>query len=341
MKTFNRIFVTPLASFYKVNLYHELAKQMSICVIFVGSASDERPEDFSKVLQGIPYYLLNEGPFQTRSKLRSCIKLFKLLKHLKARQWVVGGWDLVEYWLIAFLNKKIQNAVVVESTYLPCSRPKSWLKKKFIKRMSVAYHSGSAQLALLERLGFKGKTYPTGGVGLVDWQSFSLLRLKALNFIFIGRFVPEKNLTLLMAAFKQCSTARLMLVGEGPLEPVLKACAPSNVRFSPYCQHDCLPKLLSQYDVLILPSQQEAWGIVVEEAQLCGLPVIVSSAVGCAAERVTQTGAGMVFENGSLESLAQAIATIQNPAIYQQLLKKVQGIKFDSIRDKQLTCYID
>ncbi|MAZ44480.1 MAG: glycosyl transferase [Legionellales bacterium] len=340
-KIFDKVFITHLPSFYKVNLYQNLSKKCSICVIFIGRGSSERPDDFSSVLNNIPHYFLNEGVFEKRNKLLSCLKLFKLLRKIQAKEWVVGGWDLPEFWLTVYLNKKQINAVVVESTYRAASRKNMWLKKQFIKRVNKAYASGNAQLELLDKVGFQGRSQKTGGVGIVDWHSISLFRRQATKFIYVGRFAPEKNLPLLMAAFKQCLNVQLTMVGDGPLGPALKATASDNVSFISYIPHQQLPKLLSQYDVLILPSHQEAWGIVVEEAQLCGLPVIVSSAVGCANERVQELGGGIIFKNGSLQSLVSAIVDIQDPFLYQSLLKKISTIQFEAIKEKQVLSYIE
>jgi glycosyltransferase involved in cell wall biosynthesis len=340
MKTFDRVFITHLPSFYKVNLYQQLAVKCDICVIFIAQGSSDRPDDFSAVLSNIPHYFLNDGVFEARNKLTSCIKLYRLIKRIKAREWVVGGWDLPEFWLSILKHKKQENAVVVESTYKEANWLKIHLKQQFIKRISTAYASGNAQFELLDRIGFKGQVLKTGGVGLVNWHSMSLFRKKASRFVFVGRFVPEKNLPLLLAAFRQMPQAELTMIGDGPLLPALKATASDNVTFRPYTVHAQLPKLLAQYDALILTSHQEAWGIVVEEAQLCGLPVIVSSAVGCCAERVQELGAGLIFKNGSLQSLVSALQSIQEPDVYKDLLRKVSSIPFEKIREKQIQTYV-
>jgi glycosyltransferase involved in cell wall biosynthesis len=43
---------------------------------------------------------------------------------------------------------------------------------------------------------------------------------------------------------------------------------------------------LALSDVLVLPSYSEPWGLVVNEAMACGMPVIVSEKCGCAPDLV-------------------------------------------------------
>jgi glycosyltransferase involved in cell wall biosynthesis len=64
-------------------------------------------------------------------------------------------------------------------------------------------------------------------------------------------------------------------------------------------------------DCLVLPSAWgETWGLVVNEALQFGLPVVVSSRVGCHPDLVVEGETGYVFTAGSVESLAERLAAI-------------------------------
>ena len=58
---------------------------------------------------------------------------------------------------------------------------------------------------------------------------------------------------------------------------------------------------------LILPSSEEQWGLVVNEAIACGLPIIASEAVGARDLLVRQFENGYVCRSDSAEGLAQAM----------------------------------
>jgi glycosyltransferase involved in cell wall biosynthesis len=71
-------------------------------------------------------------------------------------------------------------------------------------------------------------------------------------------------------------------------------------------------------DLCALPSRFEPWGLVVNEALACGLPAVVSSAVGCADDLIAGTGAGTVVAAGDVTALARAISEFAGDAHLRQ-----------------------
>lgn len=101
---------------------------------------------------------------------------------------------------------------------------------------------------------------------------------------FVGRFVPEKGLAVLMAALDSLSAPwRALFVGGGPLEPALRAWAqryPERVRITT-APHDRVGAYLNAMDVLCAPSEsarhwKEQFGRMIVEAHACGVPVVGS-----------------------------------------------------------------
>ena len=102
---------------------------------------------------------------------------------------------------------------------------------------------------------------------------------------FLGRFVPEKGLPLLMRVLEQLPTDwRALFVGGGPLEAKLFAWAAQQGdrgRVVTCVGHDNVPPYLNAMDVLCAPSQttprwREQFGRMLLEAFACGVPVIGS-----------------------------------------------------------------
>jgi glycosyltransferase involved in cell wall biosynthesis len=72
-----------------------------------------------------------------------------------------------------------------------------------------------------------------------------------------------------------------------------------------------LPAVYASADVLVLPSDgQETWGLVVNEAMACGIPAIVSDAVGCGPDLIEPGLTGATFPLGDVAALASAIERV-------------------------------
>jgi glycosyltransferase involved in cell wall biosynthesis len=103
---------------------------------------------------------------------------------------------------------------------------------------------------------------------------------------FLGRFVPEKGLTLLMQALDRLATPwRALFLGSGPLHRDLRNWARrhgASVRIESGVPHAAVPGYLNAMDVLCAPSRttpgwREQFGRMLIEAFACGVPVIAST----------------------------------------------------------------
>jgi glycosyltransferase involved in cell wall biosynthesis len=134
-----------------------------------------------------------------------------------------------------------------------------------------------------------------------------------MEFLFVGRLISLKKVDLLIEAFmtldnEEYTHWRLTIVGAGPLRAELELLAQPDprIKFVGAIEYDALDRFYLRSDVLVLPSSQEAWGLVVNEALAFGLRAIVSDQVG-AAELLTADHIGSVFPADDLAALASEI----------------------------------
>jgi glycosyltransferase involved in cell wall biosynthesis len=107
----------------------------------------------------------------------------------------------------------------------------------------------------------------------------------------VARLVPEKNLAALLEAWTawcaQDSRGSLLLVGDGPERSILEGKArrlvPSRFTLAGAVPRADMAAPFAIADALVLPSTEEAWGIVVTEALGLGIPVLATRSVGAAA----------------------------------------------------------
>jgi len=140
------------------------------------------------------------------------------------------------------------------------------------------------------------------------------LLLSCDYFLYVGRFACEKNLPFLLRAYAKYRALfpqpwELVLVGSGPQEQELKQFVRGNglggVKFYPF---QPLPDLAAFYAfarAFILPSLSEPWGLVVNEAAACSLPLLVSNRAGCIPELIKEGENGFAFDPENENDLAE------------------------------------
>ena len=137
---------------------------------------------------------------------------------------------------------------------------------------------------------------------------------ETLVALFVGKFIEMKrpvDLLLALARLREQGVAAIgVFVGAGELEAELQAVAERlgvTAKFVGFKNQTELPAYYVSADVLILPSESETWGLVVNEAMACGLPAIVSDAVGCAPDLIDEGKTGFTFALGNPGQLAQQL----------------------------------
>ena len=156
------------------------------------------------------------------------------------------------------------------------------------------------------------------------WRA--VLHLPERYFLFVGRLVKEKGIFDLLAAYAKLDPSLrqqvgLVFAGDGACRPELEKQAadisPGNIRFTGFAQRERLAMYYALSEMLILPTYTEPWGLVVNEAMACSLPVIVSELAGCAADLVKDNWNGFLCIPGDVDLLAdrmRAIATARDKA---------------------------
>ncbi len=338
MQPYHTIFLTNLPAFYKINLFNAIAEERRVLAVFTGEPEDNRNADFFKGQMRFDTQWLRGGA------LEQCRQLAALLRHTRYERLVIGGWDRPQMILAALVSPTRKNGCIVESSIYESRThgPKAWLKRLVLRNMSVAYPSGKVQGELVRALGYRGRTVEYGGCGLLNYQPQPAYapRNEVRRFLYVGRLSPEKNLELLLEAFRALPNLTLTIIGFGPLEETLKQQAPENVTFLGAVDNAKLPAYYQGLDAFILPSKSETWGLVVEEALNNGCPVIVSDRVGCRDDLVT-ADTGLVFRYDSVDALQAAIVKMTDAGFYNRLRLGVSKLDFAARARRQVEAFID
>jgi glycosyltransferase involved in cell wall biosynthesis len=152
-------------------------------------------------------------------------------------------------------------------------------------------------------------------------------------FGYVGRLIPEKGIDWLLKSWKLArlpDQARLVFVGQGPMESLIRAAATidARIRLIGPVRFEQIPTVMASLDALVLPSLTtrdwcEQYGRVITEAMASGVPVIASDS-GAIPEVVGD--AGIIVKEGSYGGLASTLnRTYLDPAMRIKLGKAGLG----------------
>jgi glycosyltransferase involved in cell wall biosynthesis len=260
-------------------------------------------------------------------------RLFAALSALRGARVVCIGvpYSQLEFVVLAWMLRLTGRQVVLLCDSKFDDRPRNsgfeFLKRLGLSGFSAVMVAGARGAAYFRSLGF-GRRPILFGCDTVDVARIradaailpapSPPDFAARDFVYVGRFVEKKNLSLLIEGFaRYCqnegdSERRLVLVGAGPLEDKLRGEAerllpPGRVVFTGFLSGKALSGTLAGALGLVLVSHSEQWGLVINEALALGLPVIVSESPGARDLLVRDGVNGYVVETGSAEALALAM----------------------------------
>lgn len=131
--------------------------------------------------------------------------------------------------------------------------------------------------------------------------------------VFVGRFLRVKGVDLLLEGLAQLPDTerpQVLLVGDGPEKAALEALVRTSnlpVVMPGFLPNDQLPELYAASDFFVLPSREEPWGVVVNEAAACGLPLLLSGKVGAAHDMLIPGENGLRVSPNTADGWAEAL----------------------------------
>lgn len=343
MNVYKVALITNIPAPYRIPLFQSLADHPKIQLTVYYCATSERNREWSTRLNsGYNYHFLHGWTIGTSFHINPGIVPLILKQAFDVV--IVGGYGYPTVQMAVMLLKMIHQRWILLSDggfVKPESRLVRTLKSWLIRGANAYLVSGTAAKEHLEHYGAKAErifnAYFTCDVDYFRSSSSldlktrgelrRLLRLQGTVFLYVGRLMKGKGLFTLLDAYARVEAeglnTSLLLVGDGPLRAELEQWVHQReikgVRFTGFVQINGLPKCYGIADVFVFPSTIDRWGLVINEAMACSLPVITTSAVGAARDLVKDGWDGFVIEPGDVEELYQRMKELAiNERLRQQ-----------------------
>ncbi len=271
------------------------------------------------------HLLLNRGVFSVLNKVRPDAVL-------------CGGYNYLASWESAYWARvhRVPLLLWTESTALDRRRGLrlvEFMKARFLSLCRAFVVPGKSSLKYLKDLGISEKRIFTAP-NAVDNSLFAELAddakrgarevrerlgLPSRYFLYVGRLVEAKGVFDLMQAYAQLGDETraqigLVFVGDGADRSKLMEraarIAPGTIQFPGFVHRESLPEFYALADALIFPTHSDTWGLAVNEAMSCGLPVIATRVAGCVADLVQDGWNGFVIPPGDPSQLSAAMTRL-------------------------------
>jgi glycosyltransferase involved in cell wall biosynthesis len=155
----------------------------------------------------------------------------------------------------------------------------------------------------------------------------------SLRIIFVGNLIKRKGVDLLQEAIKLLSDSgcnvTLDIYGPGDFSAIS-----SGHKAIHYCgkiPFGQAQNVIARYDLLVLPSRHDGWGVVVNEALCAGVPVVCSNTVG-AGEVASAFGAGLCFTSGDARSLSNVLARLLKEPTLLEIMRVAAPLAADALQ---------
>jgi 1,2-diacylglycerol 3-alpha-glucosyltransferase len=356
------VILTEIIAPYRIPVFNALARRagLDLHVIFLAE-TDERLRQWRVYKNEICFSHQILPSWRWRAGRGSFLinrGLWSALNDANPRVIICGGYNYAASWeaLLWARRHRVPFVLWSESNSHDARAGRAWvesLKAYFLRHCDRFVVPGKASFEYLKMLGCAEASILTApnavDNSLFATQGESTLRgatefrdrwkLPSRFILFVGRLVPEKGVFDLLEAYAKLesgmrSEVGMVFAGDGASREELaqraKRISPGVVCFPGFAQREDLAGLYALSECLVLPTHSDPWGLVVNEAMACGLPIIVSSVAGCSADLVDDGWNGYVVPPRDSEKLSAAInCVVRRPELRQSMsahsLERIQS----------------
>ncbi len=322
------LFLTNYPSPYRVRFFDELAKYADVTVLFADRIEDKKHRSAA-------WYVPGEGGFQAvqlKKRLLSvgsnslCVDVLKWLKK-DYDQTIVCGYSnpTVILAMVWMRLRGIPFSIEVDGGLIRQESKKKYLLKKILVSMANGWFStGKSITDYLVHYGAdrnRVEEYPFSSLNQEDIlkeqispeekaklrQELGIQEEKLI--LTIGQFIHRKAFDILLKAARDLpKDAAICIVGGEPTEEYRKLreeLGLTQVYFQGFMKKEELLRYYRAADLFVLPTREDIWGLVINEAMAFGLPVITTDRCAAGLELVEEGVNGWIVPVEDVEALAE------------------------------------
>lgn len=323
--------LTNMPTPYRTGLWKEYSKIDNVNIDYYYCVARENDRKWEVVkTEDVSEYFLNGITFGNNNHFN-----ISIIEHFRKYDlWIIGGYSIPTCQMLILLCKIFKKPYVlmvdgINPHKLETSNNKliDTLKKIYIQGQCFSFSSGTVGKMLMTKFGFdESKVYNQYLSVDIDWfidkkdeasnfrseiRNEFFISDKEIVLLYVGRIVKAKGIEdIILAAnnlIEHKIPIKVLIVGDGEFKEEIgkKYLANEKIIFCGEIEYENLHKYYYSSDIFILPTYSDVWGLAINEAMACALPVITTTAAGAHLDLIENKN--FVYKPGCVNSLTTSL----------------------------------
>lgn len=354
------LYITNIPSPYRVEFFNQLGEKVKLTVCFERTNATNREQSWltlqSKTYDTITLNGINYGEdscisfdiikYINRYKKNviivanytspSCIIAILYMK-IKKIPFIItadGGFIRNDKWII----KRIKTLLMSSATYWIVSGKKT-------QEYACYYGAKKDKVFIVPFTSQKGSDildFPLATDYKYNLKKKLRISTERICLLFVGQIIERKGVDILNKVAEQLSDDFCILIAGGTKENYVETfnCQPcSKICFLGFLGKEKLKEYYKAADIFIFPTREDIWGLVINEAMSCGLPVITTEACIAGVELIENGYNGYIVKVEDIEAYIEAIQSLKSVIARKQMgdnaLKTIKNYTIENMVDIQ------
>lgn len=325
-KKINALVISEIPAPYRVDIFLELSKWMNLKVYFQSNKDQSRSPDYFVKSEKLSFEILDNESAKNNFK--------NDLKNINKFDMVIAYHPVCKAALQAELLCKLKGIpyfVNTDGAFVNPNLLKDFIKKLVYRNAAGCFSGGKSATEYFLHYGVKKECiFEYGFTCLHDediiekvvaskekdeWKTNLDLPKKKI-VLTVGQFIPRKGFDILIEAWNIAKTedAYLIIIGGGPdreqYEDFIKKNHIENIDLIDFLPKEKLRDYYFAADVFVLPTREDVWGLVVNEAMAVGLPVLTTNMCNAGTQLIEDGINGYVVPVNNIEILAEKLESL-------------------------------
>lgn len=308
------LYLTNIHNPYRDEFFESLGQQVDLTVLFEKHSTNERDDSWFRGAKALSYrecYLCDEKCAERLSMLFELLKGFDIV--------VVGCYN--DFYQMAAIYHMRHHGIpyVINSdgiVFNGSNLIKNAVKKSVLRGANAYITAGKCSVSSIRDIVGERNlihSYPFSSLTASSYLECakSVANRDASIVLSVGQFEDYKGLDVLLEAAKSFPNKRFRLIGMGrkkeELDSIVDKMELQNVETIAFLKPKALVREYLKAGLFVLPSRQECWGLVINEAAATGCPIVSTYGSGAAVEFLADRYSRFLAIPGDSDSLVDAM----------------------------------